>query len=73
MSGMLRHADVLLAGDDSDFIETEEFEMEMEQIKERYELSAARLRELLGEESVKEPYRDYFKQVSGFILETCLK
>ena len=45
--------------------------MEMEQIKERYELSAARLRELLGEESVKEPYRDYFKQVSGFILDCC--
>lgn len=45
--------------------------MEMEQIKERYELSAARLRELLKEESVREPYRDYFRQVSGFILDCC--
>lgn len=42
--------------------------MEIEVIKERYQLSMARIREILEEETVKEPYRVYFKIVSEFIL-----
>jgi len=41
--------------------------MEDQVIRERYMLSMARIREISGEETVREPYRDYFKKVSEFI------
>lgn len=42
--------------------------MEKEVIRERYLLSMTRIREILEEETVKEPYRGYFKSVSEFIV-----
>lgn len=41
--------------------------MEDQVVKERYELSMARILKFQEEETVKEPYRDYFKKVSEFI------
>lgn len=42
---------------------------EMEQAKERYELSIERIQRILTEETVKEPYRSYFRAAARFILE----
>lgn len=44
--------------------------MEDELIRERYELSMERIRRFLSEETVKEPYRDYFRRTAEFILLT---
>lgn len=41
--------------------------MEDQVIRERYELSMARIRGFMEEETVKEPYRDFFKEMSRFI------
>ena len=41
--------------------------MDMEVMKERYELSMARIKAFQTEETVGEPYRDYFCHVSRFI------
>ena len=38
--------------------------MEQDLIRERYDLSMARIRDFLTEETVPEVYRDYFKKVS---------
>lgn len=38
-----------------------------DEVRERYELAMERVMGILSEETVKEPYRDYFYQVSGFI------
>lgn len=40
----------------------------MEVIRERYELSCGRIREIAAAQEVAEEYRDYFKKVAGFIL-----
>ncbi len=37
-------------------------------VKERYELSRERLKGILTEETVKEPYRDYFQKTAAFLL-----
>lgn len=50
-------------------IEDKMSEEEMEQAKERYELSIERIQRMLTEETVKEPYRSYFRKTAGFILE----
>lgn len=42
--------------------------MEDQLIKERYELSMERIGRFLTEETVKEPYRDYFRRTAEFIL-----
>ena len=41
--------------------------MEDQVIRERYELSMARIRGFMEEETVKEPYRDFFREMSRFI------
>lgn len=46
----------------------------MEVIRERYELSCGRIREIAAAQDVAEEYKDYFKKVAEFILlvaETC--
>lgn len=50
-------------------MENEMLYEEDEQIKERYELSVERIQGILGEETVKEPYRSYFRMVSGFLMD----
>lgn len=42
--------------------------MEDQLLKERYELSMERISRFLTEETVKEPYRDYFRRTAEFIL-----
>lgn len=42
---------------------------EEEHIKERYELSVERIQRILKEETVKEPYRSYFRKVSEFLMD----
>ena len=42
---------------------------EEEHIKERYELSVERIQRILEEETVKEPYRSYFRKVSEFLMD----
>lgn len=44
------------------------FETENNEISERYELSMERIKDILGEKTVQEPYYDYFYKVSEFIL-----
>ncbi len=44
----------------------EEQNMEM---KERYELAIERIKMIPSEDSVKEPYRDYFKNVAEFLMQ----
>ena len=41
--------------------------MEEQLIRERYELSMARIRRFQDEDTVREPYRSYFKKISEFI------
>lgn len=41
----------------------------MEVIRERYELSCGRIREIAAAQEVAEEYRDYFQKVAGFILQ----
>jgi hypothetical protein len=45
------------------------FKEENEEIMERFHLSMDRIQEIMNEESVKEPYLDYFKKVASFILQ----
>lgn len=45
------------------------FKEENESVKERYKLSIDRIREISSEEIVKEPFRDYFRRVSLFIMQ----
>lgn len=40
---------------------------EYDDIEERYELIMERVRQIIHESLVKEPYRDYFSHVAGFI------
>ena len=40
--------------------------MEQDLIRERYDLSMARIQEILTEETVPENYRDYFRKVTEF-------
>lgn len=42
--------------------------MEHQLLKERYELSMERIRRFEAEESVKEPYRDYFRRAARFLM-----
>ena len=37
-------------------------------IEERYELALDRIRLMQTEDTVKEPYRDYFKKMAEFVL-----
>lgn len=37
-------------------------------IEERYELAIGRIREMEGEETVKAPFRDYFREMAKFVL-----
>lgn len=37
-------------------------------MEERYRLTIERIREILTEETVREPYRSYFRRVAGFLL-----
>ncbi len=39
-------------------------------VRERYELSAERIAMIAGEETVPEPYRDYFRTVAAFLTDT---
>ncbi|BCN29834.1 aminopeptidase [Anaeromicropila herbilytica] len=39
------------------------------EMKERYDLAIERVELILGEDSVKEPYRDYFTKVASFIMQ----
>lgn len=48
---------------------TELFKEANEEIRERYELSIERIEEILKEQTVKEPAREYFEKVSAFILQ----
>ena len=43
--------------------------MEQDLIRERYDLSMARIQEILTEETVPENYRDYFRKVTEFIIQ----
>ena len=43
--------------------------MEQDLIRERYDLSMARIRDFLTEETVPEVYRDYFKKVTELIIQ----
>ena len=43
--------------------------MEQDLIRERYDLSMARIREFLTEETVPEVYRDYYKKVTELIIQ----
>ena len=43
--------------------------MEQDLIRERYDLSMARIRDFLTEETVPENYRDYFKKVTELIIQ----
>lgn len=45
------------------------FREDNEKIEERYELSMERIEEILTEDSVKQPYRDFFVRTSEFILK----
>ena len=47
--------------------------MEQDLIRERYDLSMARIQEILTEETVPENYRDYFRKVTEFIIQCGLK
>lgn len=47
--------------------EKEFFNEQNDDIKERYELAIERISDIINEETVEEPYLDYFKQVSKFI------
>lgn len=42
----------------------------MEQIQERHMLCLERMKAMLVEETVREPFRDYFRQMALFLLET---
>lgn len=46
------------------------FREENEAVRERYELSMERIAAMREEETVKEPYRDYFRQAASFIAMT---
>lgn len=46
------------------------FREENEAVRERYGLSMERIAAMGDEETVKEPYRDYFRQVASFIVMT---
>lgn len=41
---------------------------EMDEIKERYELAIHRIREIVNEEEVREPLRDYFSKLAMFLI-----
>ena len=41
-----------------------------ELLMERYELAAARIKEIPNEETAPEPFRSYFKDVAGFLKLT---
>lgn len=43
------------------------FKEENEEVKERYQLAGERIAAFPAEESVKEPYRDYFAAMAGFV------
>lgn len=43
--------------------------MEQDLIRERYDLSMARIQEILTEETVPENYRDYLRKVTEFIIQ----
>ena len=43
--------------------------MEQDLIRERYDLSMARIRDFLTEETVPEVYRDYYKKVTELIIQ----
>ncbi len=36
-------------------------------IEERYELAAGRIREMRTEETVRSPFREYFREMAGFV------
>lgn len=42
---------------------------ENEAMRERFDLATERIEQILSEDSVKEPYRDYFRKVSEFIMK----
>lgn len=42
--------------------------MEEEILRERYELSLGRIRQIPEEETVAEPYRDFFRQAASFVM-----
>lgn len=44
-------------------------EYKVEEIIERYELSIGRIQECKKEETVQEPYRDFFRECAGFLLK----
>lgn len=46
----------------------EMFREENEAVEERHELALERIRQFAGEETVEEPYRDYFRRTAEFIL-----
>lgn len=48
---------------------TELFKESNEEIRERYELSMERIEEIKKEQSVREPIKEYFKAVAGFIQQ----
>jgi len=48
--------------------EAEEKEEDMEELKERYILSLERIKDIITEENVREPYRDYFRRTASFII-----
>ena len=43
--------------------------MEQDLIRERYDLSMARIRDFLTEETVPEIYRDYFRNIAELIIQ----
>ncbi|WP_123610160.1 aminopeptidase [Mobilisporobacter senegalensis] len=45
------------------------FKEQNEEIKERYELAMNRVADIINEDSVKEPFKDYFEKVASFILQ----
>lgn len=48
---------------------SEIFKETNEEIRERYDLSMERIKAIIREQAVKEPVRDYFLKVAGFIMQ----
>lgn len=48
---------------------SEKFKEENEQMKERYDLTIQRIREMKMEHTVSQPYQDYFQKMADFLLQ----
>lgn len=48
---------------------SEKFKEENEQMKERYDLTIQRIREMKMEHTISQPYQDYFQKMADFLLQ----